>query len=61
MEAVDPCLYMKRSANSIVYIALYADHNLLIRSPQLIDEAVEQLKKMGKLTESLCDLLSFGI
>ena len=44
---VDSFLYMKKGVKGIVHIALYTDNNLMLGSPEEIDETVEQLKEMG--------------
>ena len=43
----DPCLCMKKSTKGIVYVTLYTDDNLMIESPESINDAAEQLKKNG--------------
>ena len=36
---VDPCLYMKKCSNGVVYIALYIDYNLVAGNNDATDEA----------------------
>ena len=38
--SIDPCLYAKRSAKGIVYIALYIDDNLMIGNKARIDDTI---------------------
>ena len=42
--SIDPCLYVKKSAKGIVYIALYVDDNLSIGDIASIDDATLALK-----------------
>ena len=42
-DNVNLCLHMKTSMNGVAYTALYVDDNLMIGSPEKIDEVVEQL------------------
>ena len=47
---------MKKSAKCIIYIASFVDDHLMIRSPEAIDDAVEQLKNnwlLVKIAKSL--------
>ena len=37
---------MKKSAEGVIYIALYVDVNFMTGNYEAIDEAVEQLKKI---------------
>ena len=53
---VDPCLYIKKSAKDIVYIALYIDDNLMVGNVKAIDDAMIALKNNGlvlKVVEGL--------
>ena len=57
---VDPCLYAKKSAKGIVYIALYIDDNLMIGNMMAIDDAILALNSNGlvlKIVEELQDYL----
>ena len=45
----ESCLYMKKRAKGMVYIALYVDDNLVAGSPEEIDKSVEQLKTNGQV------------
>ena len=40
---VDPCLYTKKGANGVVYIALYTDNNSIIGDITAIDDAITAL------------------
>ena len=42
-----PWLYMKESIESILYIPLYIDNNVLMKCPEAMDEAVKLLHKNG--------------
>ena len=44
---VHSCLYVKKSAKGIVYIALYVDDNLMICDMAAIDDAIKALKNKG--------------
>ena len=58
--SIDPCLYVKRSAKCIVYIALYVDNNLVIGDRAAIDDAILVLKNKGlvlKIVEEMQDYL----
>ena len=62
--SIDSCLYVKRSAKGIVYIALYVDDNLMGANKAAIDDAILALKNKGlvlKVVEGLQDYLSFEI
>ena len=57
---VDPCLYMKKSANCVVFVTHYLDENLMVVSPEAIDEAIDALQKHGlclQVMEGLQDYL----
>ena len=59
--SIHPCLYVKKSANVIVYIALYVNDNLMIGDNDKIDDTIEALKNKGlvlKIVEGLQDYLS---
>ena len=43
---VDPCLYVKKSAKGVVYIALYVNNNLMIGDMAAIDDAISALKNI---------------
>ncbi len=61
---VDPCIYMKRDKNGVIYVALYLYDNLLIRDEKAIKETMKALKKAGlllKVYDSLDDYLSCEI
>ena len=61
---IDPCLYVKKSAKGIVYVAFYLDDNLMIGNSATIDEAILALKNKGlvlKIMEGLQDYLSCKI
>ena len=61
---IDPCLYVKRSAKGILYIALYVDDNHLIGNKAPIDDAILALKNKGlvlKGVEGVQDYLSCEI
>ncbi len=61
---VDPCLYMKRDENGLIYVALYVDDNILIESKKAINETTKALKKaclVLKLYDSLEDYISCEI
>ena len=58
---IDPCLYVKKSAKDVVYVALYVDDNLMIGDITTIDDAIKALKCKGlvlKIVEGLQDYLS---
>ena len=38
--SIDPCLYVKKSAKGIVYVALYVDNNLMICDSAMIDYVI---------------------
>ena len=62
--SIDSCLYVKRSAKGIVYIALYVDDNLMVANKAAMDDAILALKNKGlvlKVVEGLQDYLSFEI
>ena len=42
---VDPCLFVRKSALGIVYIALYVDDNLLVGKPAAINEVIDLIRK----------------
>ena len=50
--SIDPCLYVKRSAKGIVYVALYVDDNLMIGNKAAIDDAILALKNKGLVLRS---------
>ena len=59
--SIEPCLYIKRSAKGIVYIALYVDDNLMIGNIAAINDAILALKNKGlvlKILEGLQDYFS---
>ena len=61
---VDPCLYVKKSAKGIVFVALYIDDNLMIGDMATTDYVIEPLKRKGlllKIVEGLEDYLSCKI
>ena len=58
------CLYIKKSAKGIVYVALYVDDNLMIGNNATIDDAILALKNKGlvlKIMEGLQNCLSCKI
>ena len=58
---VNPCLYIKKSAKGIVYIALYINDILMVGNVDAIDDAITALKNNGlvlKVVEGLQDCLS---
>jgi len=60
----DPCLFMRKTKNGTVYIAIYVDDCLLIGDPKAIDEAIDDIKDMGfslKVQGDLKDYLSCEI
>ena len=60
----DPCLYMKRDKNGLIYLALYVDDNLLIVDENAIEETIKELRKTGlvlKVYYSLEDYISCEI
>ena len=62
--SIDPCLYVKRIAKGIVYVALYVDDNLMIGNKAAIDDAILALKSKGlvlKVVEGIQDYLSCKI
>ena len=62
--SIDPCLYVKKSAKGIVYVALYVGNKLMIGNSATIDDAILALKKKGlmlKIVEGLQDYLSCKI
>ena len=62
--SIDPCLYVKNSANGIVYLALYIEDNLMIGNIAAIDDAIEVLKSKGlvlRIMEGLQDYSSCKI
>ena len=57
---INSCLYIKKSAKGIVYIALYIDDNLLVVDIKAIDDAIIAFKNNGlvlKVVERLQDYL----
>ena len=61
---VEPSLNIKMSTKDVVYVAFYVGDNLMIKNPDTIDEAVEQLKRNGlvlEALESLQNYLLFGM
>ena len=61
---VDPCVFVKKSPNGIVFIAIYVDDNLLVGYPDAIEDAIQQMKKHGlilKIEDDLKDYLSCKI
>ena len=57
---VDPCLYMKKGATGVVYLALYLDDNLMLGNTKAMNKAVKQLKRnwlVVTVMESLWDHL----
>ncbi len=61
---VNPCLYMKRDKNGLIYVALCVGDNLLIGNEKAINETIKALKKAGfvlKLYDSLKNYLSCEI
>ena len=58
---VDPCHYVMKSQNGIVYVALYVDDDLLIGDEEAIDDAIAALKNelVLKIIEGLQDYLSY--
>ena len=59
---VDPCLYVKKSAKGVVYIALYVNDNLM--GCAAIDDSISALKNnmlILKVMEGLQDYLSCKI
>ena len=61
---IDPCLYMKRDKNGLIYVDLYVDDNLLIGDEKAIKETIKALKKASlvlKVYDSLEDYLSCEI
>ena len=62
--SVPPCLYMKKSAKGVVYIALYVDDDLMVGDMMAIDDAIAALKSnrlVLKVREGLQDCLSYDI
>ena len=62
--SINPCLYVKKSAKGIVYVALYIDNSLTIGDIATIDDAIEALKNKGlilKIMEGLQDYPSCKI
>ena len=58
---VDPCLYMRRCAKGIVFLALYVDDNLLVGHPVVIEDTIKKMRKKGlvlKVEGDLKDYLS---
>ena len=45
--SIDPCLYVKKSANGIVYIDLYVDNNLIVGNITTINDAIKALNSKG--------------
>ena len=41
---VDPCLYVKKSAKGVAYVALYIVNNLMIGDLVAIDDVISALK-----------------
>ena len=41
MISIDPCLYVRKSAKGIIYVALYVDDSLMIGNMATIDDAIE--------------------
>ena len=61
---VDPCLMVLKTRKGICYIALYVDDNLLVGTPEAIDEVIAALKGEGlilKIEDDLHDYLSCEI
>ena len=62
--SIDPCLYVKKSAKGMVYIALYVDDNLMVSNITAINDTTEASKSKGlvlKIVEGLQDYLSCKI
>ena len=62
--SINPCLYVKKSAKGIVYMALHIDDNLMIGNIATINDAITVLKNKGlvlKIMEELQDYLSCKI
>ena len=60
-DNVDPCLYVKKSAKAIVYVALYVDNNLMVGNVEAIDDAIAAHKEnrlICKIMEGLKYYLS---
>ena len=58
---VDPCLYVTRSKNGIVYVVLYLNNNLMTGDIEAIDNTITALKEnwlVLKVVEGLQDFLS---
>ena len=63
-DNIDPCLYVKKSAKGIVYVALYVDDNLMTGNNATIDDTILALKNKWlvlKIVEGLQDYLSCKI
>ena len=62
--SVDPCFYMKKSEEGVVYVALKIYENLMEGNPEVIDEAIEALQKnelVLKVMKGLKDYLSHKV
>ena len=62
-SAADPCLYVRRDAKGVVYIAMYVDDCLCVGDEEALKDAVEGIGKYFKLKieESMSDYLSCEI
>ena len=61
---IDPCLYVKKSEKSVVYVALYVDDNLMVGDVEAIDKVLTAIKENGlvlKIVEELHDYMSCEI
>ena len=62
--SIGPCLYVKKSTKSIIYIALHVDDNLMVGNIAMINDAIEALRSKGliqKIVEGLQYYLSCKI
>ena len=62
--SISPCLYLKKSAEGVVYVVLYIDNNVMVGNIATIDDAIEALRNKGlilKIMEGLQDYLSCKI
>ena len=50
--SINPCLYVKKSMNGIVYVALYVGDNLMIGNIATINDAIKVLKSKGLILKN---------
>ena len=56
---VDPCLDVKKNAKGVVYVALYADHNLMVGDADAVDNAISARKDKSLVLKTMNGLQDF--